>query len=166
MRIRGRFCFLKLTTDNWQLVLGECPIRQHAMVDSRYSCTMMFQTFSENFVSVLGHCSHAVTSRRVTEITGIASASFNGGTSAASSFPPARATNASIRSMTWPKSRSFANCDSGVGLHEFVQRRNPGTGGHVIGELSILSEWIPEQMEPGTIFVLENAGDVGDKDDP
>jgi hypothetical protein len=36
----------------------------------------------------------------------------------------------------------------------------------VIGELSILSEWIPEQMEPGTIFVLENAGDVGDKDDP
>jgi len=40
---------------------------------------MMFQTFSENFVSVLGHCSHAVTSRRVTEITGIASASFNGG---------------------------------------------------------------------------------------
>ena len=36
----------------------------------------------------------------------------------------------------------------------------------MIGELSILSEWIPEQMEPGTIFVLENAGDVGDKDDP
>ena len=31
-------------------------------------------------------------------------------------------------------------------------------GGHMIGELSILSEWIPEQMEPGTIFVLENAG--------
>jgi hypothetical protein len=36
----------------------------------------------------------------------------------------------------------------------------------VIGELSILSEWIPEQMEPGTIFVLENAGEIGDKDDP
>ena len=36
----------------------------------------------------------------------------------------------------------------------------------MIGELSILSEWIPEQMEPGTIFVLENAGDVGDKEDP
>ena len=27
----------------------------------------------------------------------------------------------------------------------------------MIGELSVLSEWIPEQMEPGTIFVLENA---------
>jgi hypothetical protein len=36
----------------------------------------------------------------------------------------------------------------------------------VIGELSILSEWIPEQMEPGTIFVLENAGEIGDKEDP
>ena len=36
----------------------------------------------------------------------------------------------------------------------------------MIGELSILSEWIPEQMEPGTIFVLENAGEVGNQDDP
>ena len=36
----------------------------------------------------------------------------------------------------------------------------------MIGELSVLSEWIPEQMEPGTIFVLENAGEVGDKEDP
>ena len=36
----------------------------------------------------------------------------------------------------------------------------------MIGELSVLSEWIPEQMDPGTIFVLENAGEVGDKDDP
>jgi hypothetical protein len=36
----------------------------------------------------------------------------------------------------------------------------------MIGELSVLSEWIPEQMEPGTIFVLENAGEVGEKEDP
>jgi hypothetical protein len=36
----------------------------------------------------------------------------------------------------------------------------------MIGELSVLSEWIPEQMEPGTIFVLENAGQIGDTDDP
>ena len=36
----------------------------------------------------------------------------------------------------------------------------------MIGELSILSEWIPEQMEPGTIFVLENAGEMGEKEDP
>ena len=33
----------------------------------------------------------------------------------------------------------------------------------MIGELSIISEWIPEQMEPGTVFVLENAGEVGEK---
>ena len=36
----------------------------------------------------------------------------------------------------------------------------------MIGELNILSEWIPEYMEPGTIFVLENAGQVGEKEDP
>ena len=36
----------------------------------------------------------------------------------------------------------------------------------MVGELDILSEWIPEQMQPGTIFVLENAGQVGEKADP
>ena len=36
----------------------------------------------------------------------------------------------------------------------------------MIGELSIISEWIPEQMEPGTVFVLENAGEVGEREDP
>jgi hypothetical protein len=33
-------------------------------------------------------------------------------------------------------------------------------------ELDILSEWIPEQMSPGTLFVLENACEVGEADDP
>jgi len=36
----------------------------------------------------------------------------------------------------------------------------------MVAELSLLSEWIPEQMGPGTLFVLENAGEVGEKDDP
>ena len=36
----------------------------------------------------------------------------------------------------------------------------------MIAELNLLSEWIPEQMSPGTIFVLENAGQVGEKSDP
>ncbi len=36
----------------------------------------------------------------------------------------------------------------------------------MVGEVSILSEWIPEQMEPGTLFVLENAGEVGETEDP
>jgi hypothetical protein len=31
----------------------------------------------------------------------------------------------------------------------------------MIGQLDFLSEWIPEQMAPGTLFVLENAGEVG-----
>ncbi len=36
----------------------------------------------------------------------------------------------------------------------------------MVGELNILNEWIPEQMQPGTLFVLENAGEVGEKEDP
>ncbi len=36
----------------------------------------------------------------------------------------------------------------------------------MVGELTLLSEWIPEQMQPGTVFVLENAGQVGDSADP
>jgi hypothetical protein len=39
-------------------------------------------------------------------------------------------------------------------------------GDEMVGELDLLSEWIPEQMQPGTLFVLENAGKVGEKDDP
>ena len=34
----------------------------------------------------------------------------------------------------------------------------------MVAELEILSEWIPEQMQPGTIFVLENAGHIGEKE--
>ena len=36
----------------------------------------------------------------------------------------------------------------------------------MVAELNFLTEWIPEQMEPGSLFVLENAGQVGDQDDP
>ena len=36
----------------------------------------------------------------------------------------------------------------------------------MVGELDLLNEWIPEQMQPGTVFVLENAGEIGEKEDP
>ena len=36
----------------------------------------------------------------------------------------------------------------------------------MVAELNVLSEWIPEQMSPGTLFVLENAGEMGQQDDP
>ena len=36
----------------------------------------------------------------------------------------------------------------------------------MVAELDILNEWIPEQMLPGTVFVLENAVRIGEKDDP
>lgn len=33
-------------------------------------------------------------------------------------------------------------------------------------ELQQIEDWIPEQMEPGTLFVLENAGSMGDVHNP
>jgi hypothetical protein len=36
----------------------------------------------------------------------------------------------------------------------------------MIGEVTVMSEWIPEQMQPGTMFVLENAGEIGETEDP
>jgi hypothetical protein len=36
----------------------------------------------------------------------------------------------------------------------------------MIAEINFLNQWIPEQMGPGTIFVLENAGETGDETDP
>jgi hypothetical protein len=36
----------------------------------------------------------------------------------------------------------------------------------MVAELNILTEWMPEQMEPGSLFILENAGEVVDPDDP
>lgn len=36
----------------------------------------------------------------------------------------------------------------------------------MVAELSLVSEWVPEQMGPGTLFVLENAGEVGSAEDP
>lgn len=36
----------------------------------------------------------------------------------------------------------------------------------MVQELSVLTEWIPEQMQPGTLFVLENAGEMGEGEDP
>jgi hypothetical protein len=36
----------------------------------------------------------------------------------------------------------------------------------MVAELSFIEDWIPEQMEPGTLFVLENAGDLGEAQNP
>lgn len=33
-------------------------------------------------------------------------------------------------------------------------------------ELNLLDVWIPEQMEPGTLFMLEQAGDLGKVENP
>ena len=36
----------------------------------------------------------------------------------------------------------------------------------MVAELSFIEDWIPEQMEPGTLFVLENAGTMGEARNP
>ena len=37
----------------------------------------------------------------------------------------------------------------------------------MVSELSLLEEWIPEQMQPGTLFLLEQTGSViGNADNP
>jgi len=33
-------------------------------------------------------------------------------------------------------------------------------------ELNLLEVWIPEQMQPGTLFLLEHAGDLGNAENP
>ncbi len=33
-------------------------------------------------------------------------------------------------------------------------------------ELDLLEVWIPEQMQPGTLFMLEHAGDLGKAENP
>lgn len=36
----------------------------------------------------------------------------------------------------------------------------------MVAELNVLNEWIPEQMEPGTMFVLERCEENDNADDP
>ncbi len=36
----------------------------------------------------------------------------------------------------------------------------------MVAELDFLEEWIPEQMEPGTMFLLDRPGDLGEARNP
>jgi hypothetical protein len=36
----------------------------------------------------------------------------------------------------------------------------------MVADLSFIEEWIPDQMDPGTVFVLENAGTLGEAQNP
>ena len=36
----------------------------------------------------------------------------------------------------------------------------------MVAELNYLEVWIPEQMEPGTLFMLEQAGELGRAENP
>jgi hypothetical protein len=54
-------------------------------------------------------------------------------------------------------------CGSGKHLKIFNGRNR---GVNMVAEINVLNEWIPEQMEPGTIFILENAGEDGESADP
>jgi hypothetical protein len=36
----------------------------------------------------------------------------------------------------------------------------------MVAELELLEVWIPEQMQPGTLFMLEHAGELGKVENP
>ncbi len=36
----------------------------------------------------------------------------------------------------------------------------------MIAEINLLEVWIPEQMQPGTLFLLEQAGELGKAENP
>jgi len=36
----------------------------------------------------------------------------------------------------------------------------------MIAELDLIDVWIPEQMQPGTLFLLEKAGELGKAENP
>jgi hypothetical protein len=36
----------------------------------------------------------------------------------------------------------------------------------MIAEIDLLEVWIPEQMQPGTLFLLEQAGELGKAENP
>lgn len=36
----------------------------------------------------------------------------------------------------------------------------------MIAEIDLLDVWIPEQMEPGTLFMLERGGEMGSAENP
>jgi hypothetical protein len=37
---------------------------------------------------------------------------------------------------------------------------------NMVAELDLIEVWIPEQMQPGTLFLLEQAGDLGKANNP
>jgi hypothetical protein len=54
-----------------------------------------------------------------------------------------------------------------IGVNASHERRQPlEEEASMIAELDLLEVWIPEQMQPGTIFLLEQAGDLGKAENP
>jgi hypothetical protein len=47
-----------------------------------------------------------------------------------------------------------------------VNNQKPAKEVFMVADLNFLDEWIPEQMEPGTMFLLEKAGDLGKPENP
>jgi hypothetical protein len=41
-----------------------------------------------------------------------------------------------------------------------------GEEASIMAEIDLLEVWIPEQMQPGTIFLLEQAGELGKAENP
>src|ERR1700746_318374 len=63
--------------------------------------------------------------------------------------------------------RSLPQPEISIGVNASHERRQPlEEEASMIAELNLLEVWIPEQMEPGTIFLLEQAGELGKAENP
>jgi hypothetical protein len=50
--------------------------------------------------------------------------------------------------------------------HREPKLKAAAEGIHMVADLNFLDEWIPEQMEPGTMFLLDGARKLGKADNP
>ena len=60
-----------------------------------------------------------------------------------------------------------SQADVSIGVDAGHERSQPlGEEAIMMAELDLLDVWIPEQMQPGTIFLLEHAGELGKAENP
>jgi hypothetical protein len=63
--------------------------------------------------------------------------------------------------------RSLPQPEVGISVNAGHELRQPlEEEASMIAEIDLLDVWIPEQMQPGTIFLLEHAGELGKAENP
>lgn len=68
--------------------------------------------------------------------------------------------------MLWVAIRSLQLQHNGVGSTRTCSVASQPSEGRMSADLQFLEEWIPERMDPGTVFVLQNQGKLGHAQNP